>query len=247
MLRSRHAVTTAWRIVPGAEGMAMITSSGFTSSSTRGKLGGGAEHLVPGHPHALLARVVVEEPTAAERSSGLRRSSKATCCPPLPAPTISTSRAARSNIGPRSGRSTRPRHSEARAGDEGEREQEVERDHAARRVGAAEGEEEQGRDQHDRGHHDRLHDRLHVLLVDEAPELRVEAEEREDHDLHRHDEDDRVLEEVLVAVRDPLVEAQDEGEVVGQRDQAHVHPDLPDAPDVDGGADGSHEVRVAEQ
>ena len=36
MARSRHAVTTFWRSTPGAEGIAMITSSGFTPSSTRG-------------------------------------------------------------------------------------------------------------------------------------------------------------------------------------------------------------------
>jgi hypothetical protein len=39
----------------------------------------------------------------------LRRSSKATCWPPLPAPTISTSWAARSRNGPRWGRSTSAR------------------------------------------------------------------------------------------------------------------------------------------
>ena len=45
-------------------------------------------------------------PTGALRRPGLRRSSKATCWPPLPAPTISTSFAARSRIAPREGRST---------------------------------------------------------------------------------------------------------------------------------------------
>ncbi len=36
MFRSRHAVTTFWRRMPGAEGIAMITSSGSASSSTLG-------------------------------------------------------------------------------------------------------------------------------------------------------------------------------------------------------------------
>ena len=46
------------------------------------------------------------KPTGALRRPGLRRSSNATCWPPLPAPTISTSVAARSRMLPRVGRST---------------------------------------------------------------------------------------------------------------------------------------------
>ena len=76
-------------------------------------------------------------------------------------------------------------HEEARAADEREREQEVERDHAARRVGVAEREQEEEADQQEARDDDGLDDRLEVALVDEAPELRVEAEQREDHELDR--------------------------------------------------------------
>ena len=58
--RLRHAVTTFWRSTPGADGIAMTTSSGSTSSSTRGSSSWSRAPLA-GHAHALLARVVVDE------------------------------------------------------------------------------------------------------------------------------------------------------------------------------------------
>ena len=61
MPRSRQAVTTCWRSVPGADGMAMITSSGLHVVEHARQVGGRAEHLVAGDAHALLARVVVDE------------------------------------------------------------------------------------------------------------------------------------------------------------------------------------------
>ena len=64
----------------------------------------------------------------------------------------------------------------------------------------------------------------------------VEPEGREHCELHRDDEPDRVCEQVLVAGRDALVEAQDVREVVRERDQARVYSDLPDAPHVHGRA-----------
>src|SRR5256885_15241594 len=60
----------------------------------------------------------------------------------------------------------------------------------------------------------------------EAPQLRVEAEQREHDQLARHDERERDEEEVLVAVRDPGVEAEREREVVGERDYARVDEHL---------------------
>ena len=53
--------TTRPRSSPGAEGIAMTTSSGWNSSRISADLVGGAEHLDAVQPHAALARVVVEE------------------------------------------------------------------------------------------------------------------------------------------------------------------------------------------
>ena len=88
----------------------MIASAGFTSSSTRGSSSVVPSTLWPATRIPCLRGSSSTKPTGAERSPGLRRSSKATCWPPFPAPTISTSRAARSMSGPRSGLSTSPRH-----------------------------------------------------------------------------------------------------------------------------------------
>ena len=49
------------RSVPGAEGIAITTSSGSVSSRIVVDLLGRAEHLEPEHPHPALARVVVDE------------------------------------------------------------------------------------------------------------------------------------------------------------------------------------------
>ena len=109
MPRSRQAVTTCWRSVPDADGMAMITSSGWTPSRIRGRLVVGPSTLMPAMRMPCLRGSSSTKPTGALRSPGLRRSSNATCWPPLPAPTISTSVAARSRIEPRVGRSTTAR------------------------------------------------------------------------------------------------------------------------------------------
>ena len=87
----------------------MMTSSGWTPSRIRGRLLVGPSTLMPATRMPCLRGSSSTNPTGALRSSGLRRSSKATCWPPLPAPTISTSFAARSRIAPRVGRSTRAR------------------------------------------------------------------------------------------------------------------------------------------
>ena len=192
MLRSRHSVTTCWRSVPGAEGIAMITSSGCTPSSTRAQLGGTAQHLDAGDAHALLARVVVHEADRRAAQAGvaaqLERHLLASVAGPDDQHLVRRpleDRPARRALHDRA-------HREARAAHEHEREQEVEREHATRRVVTADREQEQHDDQPDGRDHDRLQDRLEVLLVDEAPELRVEPEHREDHELHRDREGDRV-------------------------------------------------------
>ena len=228
MSRERQAVTTFWRSTPGAEGMAMTTSLGWVSSSTRGRSSVEPSTSKPAMRIPFLRGSSSMKPIGAVDSAGLRRSSVATCWPPLPAPTISTSRSADCTSGPR-GRSTSGADQEAGADAEGEREQEVERHDPARRAGVARREEEQGGDQDEAGDHDRLDQRLEVLLVDEPPELGVEPEQREDRELHHHHEDEGVGEQLLVAVGHARVEAQDVGQVVGQPDQAGVDSHLPQA------------------
>ena len=181
------------------------------------------------------------KPITALDSSGLRRSSSATCWPPLPAPTISTSLSARCTSGWRSGRSTAARTRKRAPADQRQREQEVQRDHASRRVGVRGREQEQQADQHEARDHDGLDDRLEVGLVDEPPELRVEAERGEEHQLQRDDDDHRLGQQVLVAAGDPGVEPQHEREVVGERDQAGVDAHLSGAAEVHRRCDpGSH-------
>ena len=75
MPRSRHARTTRIAQLPGAEGIAMITSSGSASSRIRG-----SSRVVAAHAHAvdaqpLLERVVVDEADRVQAELGLRASS----------------------------------------------------------------------------------------------------------------------------------------------------------------------------
>ena len=93
MPRSRHAVTTFWRTTPGAEGMAMTTSSGSESSSTRARSSVAPSTLSPAIRMPRLRGSSSTNPIGTVPSSGLRRISHATAWPPLPAPTTSTSRA----------------------------------------------------------------------------------------------------------------------------------------------------------
>ena len=86
MPRSRQAVTTFWRSMPGAEGIAMMTSSGLTPSSTRGSWSVVPSTLCPAMRMPCLRGSSSTKPTARAGSAGLRRSSNATCWPPLPAP-----------------------------------------------------------------------------------------------------------------------------------------------------------------
>ena len=109
-----------------------------------------------------------------------------------------------------------------RADHEREREEEVQRDHPAGRGGGGGREQEEGSDEHEARHDHGLDDRLEIGLVDEPPQLRVEAESRKEEQLHHHHKADRLEQQVLVATGNPGVEAQHEREVVGERDQACV-------------------------
>ena len=83
---------------------------------------------------------------------------------------------------------------------------------------------DQRRDQH------RLDNALEVLLVDEAPELVVQAERSEDQELPEDDQQDRAPEEVAIAVRNAVVEAERERQVVGGCDQRAVERELEQPP-----------------
>ena len=101
MPRLRQALTTAARSVPGADGIAIITSSGSTSSSTSGR-----SSIVPctsAHALLLAGRRRRSRP-AGSRAPGSCSSSLSSSRPPSPAPTISTERASRRGRKPFHGR-----------------------------------------------------------------------------------------------------------------------------------------------
>ena len=139
MPRSRQAVTTFWRSDARRRrdrddhlvGLGVVEDARRARRWCRAPSG-------PPIAHALLARVVVDEAdrdAAAARGCGAAR--RPPSWPPLPAPTISTSRALAARCAPRERALDQRAHEEARAAHEREREQEVERDHAARRVDAS--------------------------------------------------------------------------------------------------------------
>jgi hypothetical protein len=198
----------------------------------------GADHLEPGDPHAALAGVVVHE---ADRhvaelgvASHLPRDGLAAVAGPdhehLAGALLRDAAAAL----------VEHPHEEAAARDQRERDQEVGGDHATRRIGVEVArreirrQEEQRDGEDERGDDGRLHDRLEVLLVHEAPELVVEPEESEDRELPEDDEADGVLEQLVVALGHAGVEAQHVGEPVRQGDEAGVDGHLHRAAEVHG-------------
>ncbi len=76
MSRSRQAVTTLSRSSPGADGMAMTTSSGLVSSSTRGSSSVVPCTRWPDTSMPCLRGSSSMKPITALESSGLRRSSQ---------------------------------------------------------------------------------------------------------------------------------------------------------------------------
>src|SRR5439155_24459685 len=67
-----------------------------------------------------------------------------------------------------------------------------------------------------------------VLHRDVPPAAVVEAGEDEDAHLHRDDDQDRPVEDPLVRLRGPVVEAELEGEEPGERDEAGIGGELPE-------------------
>jgi hypothetical protein len=181
--------------------------------------------------HAALARIVVHEADrrGAERRVALQLG-RHQLAAVAGADDQHLARVARREAGPRGPLHDHP-HEESHADQEREREQQVERDHPARRVRHDRGRDEEEHAHHQEGgDHDGAHDRLEVLLVDEAPQLVVEAEGGEHDQLARHDEADRQHEQARVARRQRRVEAQHEREPVRQRDEAGVDRHLDDPP-----------------
>jgi hypothetical protein len=192
---------------------------------------GRALHLQAVDAHALLARVVVDEADRHAAELGVaaqlgrhQLAAVARAHDQDLARALARDRAAeRAPLGDRA-------DDEADAAHEHEREQQVECDHPARRVGGPR-RRDQEEDRNERGarHHHRAHDALEVLRVHEAPELVVEPVRPEDHDLARDDEPDRRRQQVAVALRDRRVEAQHEREQVRERDEAGVDQRLREA------------------
>ena len=71
MPRSRHARTTVARTMPGADGIAIVTSSGSTSSRIAAEVARRAEHLDAVDAQPPLERVVVDEADGLEAELGV--------------------------------------------------------------------------------------------------------------------------------------------------------------------------------
>ena len=200
---------------------------------------GGAQHLQPVLVlHALLARVVVDEPDRAQAQ--LRIADQLTDHEASAVAAPDDQHIARALGGPDTPYA--PLHhqvdEEARADQEGQSEQEEHRDHARGqrdRRGLLAGrrgdrvQEGDGAHHDERGNDDGLDDRLVVALADERPQPLVLAEHRQRHQRDRHDPVDRRGEQVPVLVVGPaetVGEPQPEGKVVSERDQHPVHEQL---------------------
>ena len=191
MSRSRHAVTTLSRSSPGrrGDGDDHLVRLGVVQDP-RQVVGGPVHAIARTRACRCLRGSSSMKPITALESSGLRRSSQRHLLA-----AVAGAHDQDLGLGPLNERLAqraldRRAHQEAGAGDEGQREQEVQRDDAARRVGVRGREQEQQPDQHEARDHDRLDDRLEVRLVDEPPQLRVQAEGGEQRELDRHHERD---------------------------------------------------------
>ena len=132
----------------------------------------------------------------------------------------------------------RPRQ-EADAADQGDQDQEVHDDDGARQANTGNRIGQVDRDQREErgGGHASSH-RPHVPDRDVPPPVVVEAERHERRDLDAEHEQDRPLEEAVVDEGHTGVEAEVEGEIPRQSDEARVDNDLPDPVPVD----ESHQV-----
>ena len=187
------------RSVPGAEGIAITTSSGWVSSRIAVDLLGRAEHLEAEHAHAALARVVVDEADRGGAEVGVEL------------------QLAHDHLAARAGADHQhlvlgqaagargplddQAHRQAGAGDQHQGEQEVHHRDRARQVVGEGPQHGEGDDEDRAGDGDGADDQQEVATADVAPPLLVEPEGGEDDQLADDDEADRLGEEDPVAVR----------------------------------------------
>ena len=250
--RSRQAETTFPRRVPGADGIAIRTSCGSTSSSTRPELAGRPQHLEAAiDARALLARVVVDEadgPVAELRVAHELAQQQA----PAVARADDQDRArVLAHARPAQRALVGGVDDEARAAEEDEHQQPVEDEHAGRHVDrheAARRREQQLRlhhhdvgDEREHAGQRRLRDPQVLALRRVAHPVPVDAEQREDRDAADDREAERAHEQVVVELGHAAgpVEAQAVGEEVGQRDQPGVQRDLRSGVAMDGKGRGA--------
>ena len=207
---------------------------------------GGAEHVEAAvDAHALLARVVVDEPDGPHAEVGVAQDLPQQ----QPAAVARADDQHRARAAAGAVAAHRPLevevHRVAHGAQEDEREQAVEHEHAGRdrdrHEAARVADEDLLRldhgdvgDEREHRRDDGLDDAQVLALRGVAHPVPVEPEAREDRHAADDDERQRVLEQLLVVARDAAVEAQAVGEVVGQRDQPGVHQDLGQRVPVDG-------------
>ena len=228
MSRSRHAATTLARSTPGAEGIAMITSSGDLRSRISSISSVEPSTFTPAACMPRLRGSSSTKPIAAAPRRGFSRSSRTTICPPEPAPDDQHPPRAAAACGPVGSLGDHPPRQPAAAHqDDGE--QEVEHDHRPRQaVGVGLGEGEDGNQQPAR-HRGRADDRPQVGELEVAPPLLVQAQDAEHDRLADGHEGDRPGEHGPVAVGDAtrrIEEAQAEGQREGRGGEQGVGSEL---------------------
>ena len=229
--RLRQAATTRARSVPGAEGIAITTSSGSTSSRILREVlgGGGAEHLEAVLVlDPLLARIVVDEPDRPHPQLLVARElahDQAAAVAAADDQHVARALLHAEAAGPALDDQV---HEEARAEQQHQHQQEEHRDHAGgQRHGARQAPrgrlhgvqqrdcaaDDDGRDDYALDH------RLVVALTDERPQPLVQAEQREHDHRDGHDPPHRRVEQVFITGRSRTFKPEPEGKKVGERDQ----------------------------
>ena len=191
------------------------------------QLVGRAEHAHALEPHVALLRVVVDQPDRREARLPLQLAhdelGRATGADDQH---LAPARDQPERVGPLDQRA----RDHARSADQGEREQEVQH---GDRAGQAQRADRLGEVDDDVGEHARGDDARarppHVPGGEVPPPTVREAEQHEDDDLDRDNDPDRTIEERLVEDRQPVVEAELEGEHPGGGDQPRIDAQLPDA------------------
>ncbi len=197
------------------------------------QLVGRAEHPDPVQAQVLLARVVVDQ---ADRGVAERRCAQHLLQHQLRGVArpdedhLLAARDDRAALRPLDDRA----REHARAGDERQGQQAVDRPDRPRHFGRVQVEEAEGEERDERRGDDAARGAPHVARRDVAPPAVVEAEEGEDRELeHRHDPEQAPGDVVLVVAREAGVEAEAEGEEPGGDHDRRVGCDLRQAVPVD--------------